>query len=636
MALLRAVIYCRCSTEEESQIDALRNQVNESEACIKDQGWFLVDRYVESKSGTTTKGRGEYNRLFHDLLEDKFDVIVIKSQDRLARNVKDWYLFLDRMLSNGKRMFMYIERKFYTADDALITGIKAILAEEFSRELSKKINNAHHHRQINGGKAMLTSNAFGFRKMRDGSLEVVEEEAEIIRKIYEYCAAGYGSRTIANIFLNQGYKKRTGNVLTPTSVGRIIRNPLYKGTMVMNRLHYDFETKRTLKVPKDQWIYGEGMVPVIVDQALWEKANQMMTERAKTFHRDGIYKKGSNPGMYDLSGKIVCGQCGKPYYRTWRHRHADKNSMIVEWKCSNYLEKGRTGQNRQDKIRKIQKAFPDGCDNVHLDEKVVFHLLEQVSSQYYNFRQQDKNSIADHAIRILRKALGEVPAEEEWKRIDEEEERLMQQKDFLLTKFLEGVITDKDYRKKDDQMEKRISELQTQKDDLKQRGWKIRNLEQRIEKIKTRLETGGIEKAAAARMLHDIREIKVYGWQLEICFDPLKIVYLSGGKTEEGSLIKELLSRDFTIKVDYPFPPETERGRYLDRRKIMDLLERDPSATAKKLAAAMGRSAYMVRNRMEELIQGGYIRFQGRGGRGKWEILKCLPDKETSIKTGGL
>ena len=134
MASARAVIYCRCSTEEESQVDALHNQVVESEVCVREQGWSLVDRYVESKSGTTTKGRTEYNRLFEDLLLDRFDIIVIKSQDRLMRNVKDWYLFLDRMLTHGKRLFMYIERKFYSADDALITGIKAILAEEYSQK----------------------------------------------------------------------------------------------------------------------------------------------------------------------------------------------------------------------------------------------------------------------------------------------------------------------------------------------------------------------------------------------------------------------------------------------------------------------------------------------------------------------
>ena len=83
MEKLRAVIYNRCSTEEESQKDALIKQVQESKNCIAEQGWALVDAYVEAKSGTTIKGRNEYNRLFQDLETDKFDIIVIKSQDRL-------------------------------------------------------------------------------------------------------------------------------------------------------------------------------------------------------------------------------------------------------------------------------------------------------------------------------------------------------------------------------------------------------------------------------------------------------------------------------------------------------------------------------------------------------------------------
>ncbi len=635
MALPRAVIYCRCSTEEESQADALRNQVQESEACIREQGWFLVDRYVELKSGTTTKGRTEFNRLFGDMLSDRFDIIVIKSQDRLMRNVKDWYLFLDRMLSQGKRLFIYIERKFYTVDDALITGIKAILAEDYSRELSKKINNAHHNRQKNGGKAMLTSRVFGFLKLPDGSLQVVEEEAEIIQKIYEYSAAGYGSRTIANIFHNQGYVKRTGHTLSATDAARIIRNPLYKGTLVMNKRHHDFETKRIIKVPKEQWIYREGTVPAIVDKDLWERANQAMTARRNRFHKDGIYKRGSSAGLYDLSGKLVCGQCGKPYYRTWRHGCADKESMVIEWKCSNYLEMGRKKLGKRENFRKAAKEFDGGCDNVHLEESILFGVLEEVNVKYYNFREQDKDSIINHAVRILKKALGDIPARKERERIEKEEKRLEGQKDFLLTKFLEGVVSDKDYRRKDTELEEAAARLKEQKDELTRQEWEIKNLEQRIEKIKNRLEHGGIEKATVVQMLQDIREIKVHEWQLEICFDPLKLMDLSvDGK--ENKKMKGLLSKDFIVWIDYPFGPETLRGRYLDRRRIMKLLKKNPGTTAKKLAAEMGRSAYMVRNRMEELIKGGYIRFDGRGGRGRWEVLEELPDKEESMKAGGL
>lgn len=636
MALPRAVIYCRCSTEEESQTDALRKQVAESENCVREQGWLLSDRYVELKSGTTTRGRDEYNRLFEELLSDKFDIIVIKSQDRLMRNVKDWYLFLDRMLSHGKRLFMYIEQKFYTADDALITGIKAILAEEYSRELSKKINNAHRSRQKNGGKAMLTSRTFGFLKRADGSVEVIEEEAEVIRRIYAYSAAGYGSRAISNMFLEQGYVKRTGNPLTAACVARIIRNPLYKGTMIMNRRHYDFETKKTVKIPKEQWIYRDKAAPAIVDGDLWEQANQAMTDRAARFHRDETFQKGSRTGQYALSGKIICCQCGKPYYRTWRHRYADMEHPVIEWKCSTYLQKGRSDAAGRANIRKEDPDFTRGCDNIHLNENTVLDLLSQISGGYCDIKGLDKERIAGHTVRILRDILGGIPARQTYGKAQKEEKRLEAQKDFLLTKLLDGVISDRDYRKKNDALEKELARLRARKDGLRQHEWKSRSPEHRIEAIKNRLENGGFEKAAAAAMLDDIREIRVHEWQLELCFDPLRIRGLSTDNGELTGGMGERMPGDFTLWCNYPFAPETVRGRYLDRRRIMELLRHTPSMTAGKLAEQMGRSAYMVRNRMEELTKGGYIRFNGRGGRGTWEILRELPDKEESIRAGGL
>lgn len=635
MEPLRAVIYCRCSTEEESQADALRNQVLESEACVREQGWLLTDRYVELKSGTTTRGRGEYNRLFDDLMTDKFDIIVIKSQDRLMRNVKDWYLFLDRMLKRGKRLFMYIEHKFYSADDALVTGIKAILAEEYSRELSKKINNAHRHRQTRGGKVMVNSRTFGFVKLPDGSVEVVKEEAEIIRKIFEYSAAGYGSRSIAGIFRNQGFVKRTGTPLTATAVGRIIRNPLYKGVMVMNRRHYDFETKKTEKVPEDQWIRREGAVPAIVDPKLWNRANQAMTDRgASSGRRD--YKKGNSKGMYDLSGKIVCGQCGRVYYRTWRHGRGGGEQAVIEWKCGNYLENGRKEPGAGEKGRNVKKEFCGGCDGIHLEEKAVFQILEQVSQRYYPFSQQDRDKLLDQAMEILRKILGETPEKQEQERIRREEKKLAEQKEFLLTKFLEGVISDRDYRKRADEMEKAAARLMREEEKLKQRGRGQGDSDQRIEAVRARLEDGGMKKAIGAWMLWYIREIQVHEWQLEIRFDPLRLAEWVRDGQGTGDSAGEPLPENLTIWVDYPFGPETGRGRCLDRRRILEQIRKDPAVTARRLAGEMGRSVCMTRRRMEELVKGGYIRFNGKGGHGVWEILRELPDKEESMKTGGL
>ena len=157
--MTRAVIYCRCSTEEECQKGCAYKTGGggERNRCRR-LDWFLEDEYIESRSGTSTRGREQYQRLFSDLLRDKFEIVVIKSQDRLMRNTKDWYVFVDRLVTCGKRLYLYLENRFYSTDDSLITGIKAILAEEYSRELSRKINNAHRNRQKTGSALMLTSN----------------------------------------------------------------------------------------------------------------------------------------------------------------------------------------------------------------------------------------------------------------------------------------------------------------------------------------------------------------------------------------------------------------------------------------------------------------------------------------------
>ena len=65
---MRAVYYCRVSTDDENQTSSIINQKAESIQTIKDNKWELVDEYIdEGKSGTRTEKLYEYNRLFRDM-----------------------------------------------------------------------------------------------------------------------------------------------------------------------------------------------------------------------------------------------------------------------------------------------------------------------------------------------------------------------------------------------------------------------------------------------------------------------------------------------------------------------------------------------------------------------------------------
>ena len=167
------------------------------------------------------------------LENDKFDIVVIKSQDRLQRNTLDWYIWIDRLTTHGKRLYMYLEDTFYSPDNALISGIKAILAEEYSRELSKKINNSYKRRieaAKNGEKISIVNNSrsLGYDKV-NGELVINEKEAEVVRMIFNMYASGEGLRAISNTLYDMGYRNRSGNEIDPTTISRMLSSEKYKG-----------------------------------------------------------------------------------------------------------------------------------------------------------------------------------------------------------------------------------------------------------------------------------------------------------------------------------------------------------------------------------------------------------------------
>ena len=505
--MTRAVIYCRCSTEEESQRDALMRQAAEARDCVSRLNWFLADQYIESRSGTSTKGRTQYQRLYADLLLDKFDVVVIKSQDRLMRNTRDWYIFIERLVSCGKKLYLYLENKFYSADDGLLTGIKAILAEEYSRELSKKINNAHKNRQKTGSALMLTSHTYGYRKQPDGTFVLKEEEAKVKRQMYELCASGLGSRQISRILRENGIHKRNGNYFSDSDIRRMIRNPMNKGTIVMNRRHYDFDTKRTVKIPEKEHYVYENRIPAIVSSELWKKANDAIDERgggkrkAKEGPDEGKNEKraGKNPGKYALSGKLVCGQCGALYYRTVRTR---KNKKVVEWKCRTYLEQGRK-----------QPGKADGCDNRGIKEDWLFEKL---------FSREHEEELEKKQIRDFMRLFGEMRRERNKETAEEKKtdlEKIKEQQRRLLDLYLEGEVSEILYRQKYKELEENLKagEQDCERTDWKNGGKKKEKEERDLEEAEKFLTDRHIwKKACVLCMLEEAECVVVYPQCLKV------------------------------------------------------------------------------------------------------------------------
>lgn len=336
---LRAVFYARVSTAEEEQLNAIELQIEENRNAITKNKWKLVGEYIDrSKTGTMVKGRDDYQRLYEDLELDLFDIVVVKDQERLQRHTLDWYLFIDRLVRAGKLLFFYMEGKFYTPDDALLTGVRAIIAEEFSRNLSKKLHNYHAGRieKARQGKEIDlqgSGNVFGWDK-KDGKYYINPEQFKVRRLMCEGIMARKGSTQIAKELNDAGYRNTVGKPWKPMDIPKFVYDCKNVGTMIINKEKHDFESKQIIKNPEEEWVYVKNALPPIVTEDEWDLICKIHDERVIATGSDHR-GKGKKVSGYSFSGKLVCGVCGAPY---WRKQRSTKEEY---WVCSTKQTKGR-------------------------------------------------------------------------------------------------------------------------------------------------------------------------------------------------------------------------------------------------------------------------------------------------------
>lgn len=602
----RAVVFCRCSTEEESQKDALIQQQREAKDCVVRKGWRLVDLYVEAKSGTTTKGRQEYNRLFGDLDTDKFDIVVIKSQDRLMRNVKDWYLFLDKLQVNQKQLYMYLEQRFYAPEDALLTGIKAILAEEYSRELSKKINLAHRQRQQEGKMLTITNATYGYCKLPDKSVVVDEKERGLIERIFQYTIAGYGSTKIAKCLYEEGYRNRREDMISPSVIRDIIANPLYMGTAVQNQTHRDFERKQTVSNPQEEWIYHQGAVPPIISKEDFDRANALLLHRRQKYApkavqskgREKMYKQGGRSGF---SGMLICGICKKPYYRTIRtvqnmRNHNNYNgNKLVEWKCSTYVLQGRGKEAVRELYQRKEKTQP-GCDNVNIKEQTLYELVGKAMQIAISQKHQD--TLTHSTCDLLNKLFTEQRAHGNIQ-LESECAKWTSRKQILMDKLLDGVVSNQEYIEKLAEIEEQMIRL------TKQRGINSNDNQgneeesrKRLSQIANALEHHIVNQAYLKVRLSEVTKVIVYP-------DRLVIYQKTGSKPTVIAHHCSTSSRAFIER---------------EKRDIVTELLDNPQSALADMAARRHKSIATIRRRIQELEEAGILSYDRRGK--SFQILK--------------
>ena len=300
----RAAIYARVSDKSQDGEDktSIAEQTGDMEAYCESKGLTITARYQEVGRGWSKK-RPEFQRMLADARRGRFDTIVCWKSDRLSRGMYPAAALMEVVEAHQIRLEAVldaIDMKTF----GLMAAIGKIELDNFrERSTMGKRGTAKQGRVPTGGVP------YGYRIGDDGRFEVVEEQAEVVRRIFRmYVDERMGSYSIAVRLTDEGVPTQSGKMLWLQSrVHHILGNATYTGTWLYGRYRH-VSTEDGMKVydqPKDTWI--EIPVPQVVDDETWKRAQKLKKQR-------GTKAKRNTKVVYLLQHLLKCGECGRNFH----------------------------------------------------------------------------------------------------------------------------------------------------------------------------------------------------------------------------------------------------------------------------------------------------------------------------------
>ena len=465
---LRVTYYARVSSESDEQLNSLGNQINYYDDLIKrNRNWTFVPGYIdEGLSGISTKKRENFNRMIEDARDDKFDLVITKEISRFARNTLDSIQYTRQLLSSGVGVFFQNDNiNTLDEDSELRLSIMSSIAQDELRKLSSRVKFGH-QQAIKDKVVLGNSRIFGYVK-DGGRLVIDEEQAEMVRELFELYASGqYSMKQIETIFWQKGYRNHNGNKIAHTTMSNMIANPKYKGYYVGNKVRViDMFSKKQKFLPPEEWVMFKDetgqIVPAIVSEDLWDRANEVLKRRSDDVKsRQGICNHANL-----LTGKLFCTHCGAAYYRREsKDKAGNKNS---KWVCSGKIKNGA-----------------DSCPSFPIYEEEIKPLLFEVFQE----TEVNVNALIEEYMEMYR-SLDEdnqIP-----KQITQQKERLelaQKKKSKLLEYNVTGQLSDADFLAMNKACTEEIKDAEAQILELEQQLFSREEFRKHMDTVRAALE----------------------------------------------------------------------------------------------------------------------------------------------------
>lgn len=357
----RVAAYARVSTEKDEQQNSYEAQIEYYTRYIKSNPeWIFVDIYSdEGITGTSIKRRDGFNKMIEDALDGKIDLIVTKSVSRFARNTVDSLTTVRKLKDKGVEVY-FEKENIFTLDSKgeLLITIMSSLAHEESRSISENTTWGQRKRFADGIMSLGYSTFLGYKKgANPGDMEIVEEEAVIVRRIYDEYLAGKSPGEIAKRLTTEGIptpaKKSKWH---PSTIISILHNEKYRGDAKLQKcfttsfLDHKMQ-KNTGQLPI---FYVSENHPAIIKPEVFEMVQEEFRRREAAGGRAQC--------VSIFSGRIVCGDCGCFYGR--KKWHSDTKYASWRWHCNNKFMKREHCQTPTLKEQSLEECFVSAFNSI--------------------------------------------------------------------------------------------------------------------------------------------------------------------------------------------------------------------------------------------------------------------------------
>ena len=364
--IYNAGIYVRLSKDDERAGESLsiENQKLILTKYVKEQGWNIIDIYVDDGYSGTSFDRPAVQKLLEDAKTGKINLIIVKDLSRFGRNYIQVGQYIDYIFPTYNIRFIALNDNVDTANKDTtamdMMPIMNVFNEWHAANTSKKIK-AVIEANCKAGKYRTTFAPYGYVKGDDENrLPVVDEPAaSVVRRIFEMRSQGISPRHIADKLNEEGvptasdylYAKmgkpnprRTSHLWSAERIRALINNPTYLGHLVqMRTTTVSYKNHKNVKKDPSEWVVVENTHEPLVSQEIWDKCREIEASVSQG-------KKTKSGFVAALSGLMFCIDCGEKMRLGWNNttngsKKKPRKYVRHNFNCGRYNRHGKIACN---------------------------------------------------------------------------------------------------------------------------------------------------------------------------------------------------------------------------------------------------------------------------------------------------